>query len=430
MTGFGADHGRAAILTSQSDSTKWLYQTVRVTPGQWYEASALLRPDSGAEAAWIRVAWYATADGSGSQLATHDSAVLAGPAPSFITVTTGPLLTPVDAHSAKVRAMLRPRGADFAMLVVDDVRFETSAPPAATRTPTAAPTSAPTAGPTSTPAATVPPTATPALVVAAPSTAGAGGPAAIRTSPAPVSSATPSPSAQLSSAERPLSEQAGGPRASPAKPLLRITELMPDPAEAGADAAFEWIELTNVGASPLSLGDFSLRDNSGEITLPRLTLPSGASIVIAGPLARVEGAVTFRPADGLSNGLANAGDRLALYTTAGLRIDALSYGTDDTFRQPGEAALPAPGPGRSLRRDFLDDGSLLHAAVSDEPSPGRVEAVEQPAPETARAPDRVQEGSRGDTNVSAWAVLVLAAAGALAGAGALRVRAVLAARER
>ena len=202
------------------------------------------------------------------------------------------------------------------------------------------------------------------------------------------------------------------------------------PLEAGADAAFEWVELTNVGASPLSLGDFALRDNSGEVALPRLTLPSGASIVIAGPLARVEGALTFRPAGGLSNGLANAGDRLVLYTTAGLRIDALSYGIDSTYRQPGEAALPAPGPGRSLRRDFLDDGSLLHAAVSDEPSPGRVEAVEQPNAATAPAPARVQGGSHGGTNISAWAVLVLAAAGALAGAGALRVRAVLAARKR
>ena len=198
---------------------------------------------------------------------------------------------------------------------------------------------------------------------------------------------------------------------------------MPDPADAGADAAFEWVELTNVGASPLSLGDFSLRDNSGEIALP---LPSGASIVIAGPLARVEGAVTFRPAGGLSN----AGDRLALYTTAGLRIDALSYGTDDTYRRAGEAALRAPGPGRSLRRDFLDDGSLLDVAVSDEPSPGHVEAVEQPASATAAGSHQVQQGSHGGTNVRRWAVLLLAAVGALAGAGALRVRAVLAARGR
>ncbi len=423
-------------MTSQSDSTKWLYQTVRVTPGQWYEASARLRPDSKAEAAWIRVAWYASGDGSGAQLATQDSAVVADPARSFTAVTTGPLLTPVDAHSAKVRAMLQPRGSDFAMLVVDDVRFEASAPPTATPTPTptpsptAAPTSAPVTSPTTIPAATVPSAATPAPVVAAPSTAGAGGSAAIRTSPTPVPSATPPPSAQPSTAERSQSERVGGSRASPARPLLRITELMPDPAEAGADAAFEWVEITNVGSSPLSLGDFSLRDNSGEITLPRLTLPSGASIVIAGPLARVEGALTFCPAGGLSNGLVNAGDRLALYTTAGLRIDALSYGIDNAYRQPGEAALPAPGPGRSLRRDFVDDGSLLHAAVSDEPSPGRVEAVEQPDAAIATAPDRVQEDSRGDTNVSAWAVLVFAAVGALAGAGGLRVRAVLAERER
>ena len=117
---------------------------------------------------------------------------------------------------------------------------------------------------------------------------------------------------------------------------------MPDPAETGPDAPFEWVELTNVGVEALSLDGFTLHDNHGPIALPRLTLPPGASIVIAGPQARVEQAVAFRPPGGLSNGLANAGDRLALYGARGAVVDALSYGADTTFRPPERRRCPPP----------------------------------------------------------------------------------------
>lgn len=201
---------------------------------------------------------------------------------------------------------------------------------------------------------------------------------------------------------------------------------MPDPPEAGRDADFEWVEIANVGPVVLSLAGYVLRDNSGEVLLPDVSLPPGAAIVIAAPLARIEGAVAFRLPGPISNGLANGGDRLALISPDGHIVDALSYGTDQTYRRDGEAALPAPGAGRSLRRDFADDGSLVAATVSDQPTPGFVERPQAAVPsvEPANQSDAPSPG-RGATNVRAWAILVVLAVVALATAAGLRLREIL-----
>ena len=232
----------------------------------------------------------------------------------------------------------------------------------------------------------------------------------------------------------PRSEDVG--EAAPARPsagVLRITELMPDPAEAGPDAPFEWVELTNVGVEALTLVGYTLQDNHGAIELPRLTLPPGASIVIAGAQARVDQAIVFRPPGGLSNGLANAGDRLVLYGAQGAIVDALSYGADTTFRRPGEPSLPAPGAGRALHRCFADDGSLLDSGVADEPSPGRFRcpdaAASPPAPASPPPAEAANDGGRA-VNGTAWVVLFAIAVGALALAAARRLRAVLRERSR
>ncbi|MEX2230394.1 MAG: cadherin-like beta sandwich domain-containing protein, partial [Dehalococcoidia bacterium] len=92
---------RAARLASASTSTKWIDQPVGVTPGAWYAASAWLAPDGGVDAAWLRVAWYASADGSGPQLATADSAALAGGA-GATAAATGTVQAPAGAASARV----------------------------------------------------------------------------------------------------------------------------------------------------------------------------------------------------------------------------------------------------------------------------------------------------------------------------------------
>src|SRR5262249_18752063 len=115
--------GGGARVSSNSTSTKYLYQIVPVTPGRWYARSARLLVGPGVDAAWMRGARYAADNGSGGQLATGDSETLIGGAGASGEVTTGALQAPLEAHSAAVRIMLRPLGAGLAQLTVDDVRF-------------------------------------------------------------------------------------------------------------------------------------------------------------------------------------------------------------------------------------------------------------------------------------------------------------------
>ena len=149
---------RAAVLRSSTSSTKWLHQAVIVSAGSWYEALAVVLPGSPADAVWLRVAWYASGDGSGSQLSTVDSPAAAG---GGSTVATGAIAAPPGARSARVRLMLRPSGAGATFMAVDDVRFRPASPPPAGPMSTPAPTPAltPAPSPSSTPAATASPPA-------------------------------------------------------------------------------------------------------------------------------------------------------------------------------------------------------------------------------------------------------------------------------
>ncbi|MEZ4552960.1 MAG: lamin tail domain-containing protein [Dehalococcoidia bacterium] len=432
--------GGAARMSSASTSTKYLYQTVRVTPGGWYEGGAHLALGAGVDAAWVRIGWYASGDGSGSQLATVDAPALSSGAGA---VRTGAVQAPNEAHTAQVRVMLRPLSGSAAELAVDDVWFgPTSSPP---------PTPAATAT-TATPAATGPTPVSEAAAAsgggAAPAGAPGEAPDAVReggvvtgsgasgsaggatggTSTASSGAATTAsgtgsasrgaPTGAASGAAGP--EQTGVPRlvAPAAEILLRITELMPDPVEPGNDADFEWVEVSNVGGVAVDLGGMLLRDNTGAVALPEVTLQPGASLVLAGPRAAVPQASAFWPAGGLSNGLGNSGDRLALLAADGRVIDALSYGSDATYDSP---PLPAPGAGRSLKRYLGDDGSFAGYEVSDEPSPGRFE----PPPARVDASEASSEGGAasagGGGTDSTWYVLGGLGAVALAGAAGQRL---------
>ncbi|MXZ63539.1 MAG: hypothetical protein F4Y98_08115, partial [Chloroflexi bacterium] len=189
-----------AVLTSRTTATKWIYQVVPVTPGEWYQAGAWLQPRDDAALGFLRIAWYASSDGSGRQLATVDSSPAPGDAADFVEVTTGAVQAPPTARSAQVRLMLRPRSSALATLVADDAYFE--------------PTSAPTPGPPEAP----PPTATP---IASPTAIAAPSPAAMATPDAtasPVSSAAPAtatPAARPEPTARPTRNTPPVPVASP-----------------------------------------------------------------------------------------------------------------------------------------------------------------------------------------------------------------------
>jgi hypothetical protein len=90
----------------------------------------LLHNDPRIEAAFLRVSWYESDDGSGSAILSLDSELLESPAPGYRHVTTGPLQAPPGVHSAAARIMLRPFSDAGAVLYIDDVSFrEAGAPP-------------------------------------------------------------------------------------------------------------------------------------------------------------------------------------------------------------------------------------------------------------------------------------------------------------
>ena len=126
-----SEGSRAAALTSRTESTKWLFQTVSVRGGSHYQLRAMaLKNGSAAREALLRVSWYANADGSGGQLSTADSEPLTADAPRFIALDTGAVQAPAEARSARVRLLLRPASGAAATVYFDDVLFqETSAPP-------------------------------------------------------------------------------------------------------------------------------------------------------------------------------------------------------------------------------------------------------------------------------------------------------------
>ena len=122
----------AGAFSSSSDSTKWIYQALPVTPGAWYQLDGYVYlDDRRAEAALLRVSWYTSADGSGLAVATVDStAQLEQPQGRYRYLTTGPVQAPPGVHSAKARVLLRPRSAAGTVIYIDDVSFRPAAPDA------------------------------------------------------------------------------------------------------------------------------------------------------------------------------------------------------------------------------------------------------------------------------------------------------------
>src|SRR5204863_7437301 len=96
-----------------------------------------------------------SSDGAGSQLATVDSN-LVSTRDVVGGVEPGAVHAPDDAHSARVRIMLRPSGVSAASVAADNVYFQPSAAPAPTPTTTPRATATPVASLQPTPVASPP----------------------------------------------------------------------------------------------------------------------------------------------------------------------------------------------------------------------------------------------------------------------------------
>lgn len=191
------------------------------------------------------------------------------------------------------------------------------------------------------------------------------------TPPAPGASPSPAPSASPA-----------GPSATPDPatlhlPLL-ISEVLFDPEAPGNDAALEWLELHNPSAGAVSLAGWAVGDRSDWDTLPGLSLPAGAFLVVAASDAAAAAVAQANPkamilvlADGrIGGGLANGGDLVRLRGPTGQLADALSYGGNlDAF----DPAVPMGPPGASIERipAGRDSDTAEDWWPQPEPSPGR-----------------------------------------------------------
>ena len=120
----------AAAFFSSTTSTKWAFQTVSVSPAAWYQLDAFVyQDDPEVAAAFLRISWYASADGSGPAVAVDSSSLLDTPESRYRQLTTGPVQAPPGVHSAKARFLLRPRSEATAIIYVDDISFHTTEPP-------------------------------------------------------------------------------------------------------------------------------------------------------------------------------------------------------------------------------------------------------------------------------------------------------------
>jgi len=351
VTGDSYRGSTAACLESTTDSTKWLSQVAAIEGGAWYTAGVHARTNAGT--AFIRVTWYASADGGGESLAQADSDEVSG---EWTAVSTGPVHAPDPARSARVRLMFRPAGPGAACF--DDASFTaTEEPPPATGTASSTSTKTPSTAAPST--AARPATRTPA--------AGRTDSGTVAVAPAPG-------------------------RTGPGAPSLRFSEFVSDPEEDGRDAAFEWVELVNASDVPVDAGGWAIEDGASQDALPAFVVPAGGYLVVAGRLAEIaEGVLVARPADGeIGNGLGNNGDLLRLLAPDGTVADELSYGDRDDVFDPAPAA---PGRGQSLGTDAAGDLPAAESwRITGALTPGRPNVF--PAA-TAKTPADTSTGETG-----------------------------------
>jgi hypothetical protein len=208
-----------------------------------------------------------------------------------------------------------------------------------------------------------------------------------------------------------------------------INEVLYD-ALSQPDGDGEWAELYNRGDRAVNIGGWALEDASGIDVLPPLVVPARGYAVVAASDAFTSAYPEYTGALALAgrigNGLGNDGDRLALVRPDGVLVDAISWGTDTSARDPSITDVPeghsierrTPGGDRDASDDFADN---------EQPSPGR--AYAPPAPRKATSNSVEILNGQPDRSFG-WLPWALASASGAALAGTLAWRVVESARPR
>ncbi len=161
---------------------------------------------------------------------------------------------------------------------------------------------------------------------------------------------------------------------------VTITEVRAQAGRGQQEAAFEWVEIHNAGATPIDLTGWRLADNRAGDPIPATTLAPGAYLIVGGGeelAAELPAGVALAVVeDGrIGNGLANGGDRVSLIDPAGATVDGVSWGSDDTI-----TTLAPPPSGETLSRGA---GGWTAAP----PTPGAPHGAEPAQPPAAATPE-------------------------------------------
>jgi hypothetical protein len=168
-------------------------------------------------------------------------------------------------------------------------------------------------------------------------------------------------------------------------PLL-LNEILAGPARdwdgSGAYSSRddEWIELVNVGATPLDLAGYLITDGD---SIPRYapsgTLEPGGHLLVTGKMSYDWEKTSGYPAFGLS--LGNSGDSAMLWHVVGpdtVLVDSYTYKSHEAAADRSVGRSP-DGTGGWILFDALDPytGSLTPPGTGCDPSPGAVNACSQ-----------------------------------------------------
>jgi hypothetical protein len=397
-TAFRRSGSFAGAFSSDTTSTKWVYQPFSVDPGRSYAFHGFVLKNGASDSTvFLRISWYSSLDASGSSFASSDSPEsLSGSDPSFRYLSTGSVTAPGEARAARARIVLAPASAAPETIYLDDFALEE----------TAAPT--PASGGESEGA--TPLEERQAAVAGEPEPSS--GPSVRSGSE---SGGGTRSSGQASAASAPQAREGRTYEDSPY--AVKISELLANAGAGVDDAAREWVELYNAGPESVELGGWTLSDNVAADAMPPAALPPGAyAVVAASPDFRrqypaFQGTLLVLADGRIGNGLANEGDRLLLLDEEGRPVDALSYGVDREFFEPPAPAVP---PGHSLERFPSDRDTDTAADFRDNahPSPGTGPVGVLPPTPTALPLSEVQGQAlsvAGSGSGFTWPWLLLAA---------------------
>ncbi len=133
--------------------------------------------------------------------------------------------------------------------------------------------------------------------------------------------------------------------------VVHFAELLPAPLTGQA----EWVELINLGSSPVDLSGWAIGDLARQTPLVGEIPPYGRFVIANQPIDGANQVV-----DRIGNGLNNDGDTLELLDANGVSVDVVTYGIDD---------LPAPDRGLSIALE------PRRWVVSASPSPGSADVT-------------------------------------------------------